>query len=142
MSILTAEDNSLNELPPKFGALCFMVTLDLSKNMLVAKVDLKSMSNLRFVDLSYNSLLDFPELPIQSQLDQLMLGHNKIHHINNNLLLRAASSLTVLNMRSNQLSDIPPAISKLEKLKILDIANNHLTDLPQGTLPFAFIHIL
>lgn len=87
---------------------------------------------LRFLDLHQNKLEDFPELPHQSALDQVMLGFNLLRAITESSIVRVKDTITVLDVRDNRLARLPDKIAHLYRLKTLDMTNNDLHELPAG----------
>lgn len=65
-----------------------------------------------------------------SKLARLYLGNNSIVSLDEYSLLCGELSLVELDMQGNHISDIPPDIGRLSKLKALNVANNDLTDVP------------
>ncbi|XP_022142820.1 plant intracellular Ras-group-related LRR protein 6 [Momordica charantia] len=63
------------------------------------------------------------------ELQKLILGHNNIESLNEEL--RNLSSLTVLNVCHNKLSELPAAIGELPALKLLDVSFNSIVKIPE-----------
>lgn len=130
---LTAHTNQLTSLPSSFAGLSNMQMLDLKKNRIESTTDcLSTLQRLKFLDLRQNRLVIFPVLPVSAVLDQVFLGYNALSTINEDSVLRAKDSITVLDVRDNKLSDLPANIACLYRLKTLDMSNNDLSDLPPG----------
>ncbi|CAD8176837.1 unnamed protein product [Paramecium octaurelia] len=103
--------------------------------------NLKRMKNLKYLDLSYNSLYLEDVLQILEQLknvtllDFLSLAHNNlgdsstIKFNNSDAIMRLLDEVEAISLRSNNLSDIDGEsilnqIKHFKKLKILDVSGN------------------
>ncbi|KAG9405577.1 hypothetical protein AC1031_003481 [Aphanomyces cochlioides] len=130
----TAQENSLEALPESFQSLELLETIDVSKNKLSTMPSLEAMSRLKSVDLRHNQLTDLPPLPstAPSTLEQVFAGHNRLSAIASDQIARVGASLTLLDLRFNQLELLPSSVSTLVRLKTLDVSNNNLIDLPSG----------
>ncbi|KAF0736353.1 hypothetical protein Ae201684P_007226 [Aphanomyces euteiches] len=130
----TAQENSLEALPESFQSLELLETIDVSKNKLSTMPSLEAMSRLKSVDLRHNQLTDLPSLPstTPSTLAQVFAGHNRLSAIASDQIARVGASLTLLDLRFNQLELLPSSVSTLVRLKTLDVSNNNLIDLPSG----------
>ncbi|CAG9134951.1 unnamed protein product [Plutella xylostella] len=143
-----------------FGGLIRLVVLDLSHN-LVAGITTKMFKDLFFLqilNLSNNSIDHIEDNAFSPlfNLHTLNLGNNKLLTIeghvfnglyilnklslNNNKLsfiseqaFKNCSDLKELDLSSNQLTKVPEAISKLPSLKSLDLGENLLTDITNGS---------
>ena len=73
-----------------------------------------------------------PSLPVKGQLDRIHIGENLLTALDMSALVPSAGTLTELLVQGNQLSDCPDSIVALTSLKILDISNNSLTNLPHA----------
>lgn len=116
LTALNVSHNSLSSLPPSlFSLVPNLETLNLSGNMLSdgLPVTLPSLKNLRELALSMNRFTTIPE-PV----------------------FYLSSSLSTLELPSNELTEISPKISLLVSLTRLDVSSNHITSLPDeiGTL--------
>ncbi|MDP1714123.1 MAG: TIR domain-containing protein [Anaerolineales bacterium] len=131
--------NQLTTLPESLGQLTQLQTLDLSGNKLISLpdslVNLTILKKLEFLNPGFESL------PIQicklRELEILILGtgryFNNIHMTTgrgtlNHLPVELGdlSSLEVLLLGNNQITEIPSSLLQLENLKILDLENNPL----------------
>ncbi|RHY21548.1 hypothetical protein DYB32_009782 [Aphanomyces invadans] len=128
---LSAHQNALVSLPP-LSSLVLLETLNLSKNKLTEVPSLEPLSRLKSLDLRQNRLNIMPLLPSPSVLANLFLGHNRLHTLDQ--LDNLAPALTVLDVRCNQLEVVPSTIAALVHLKSLDVSNNNLAELPNGTI--------
>ena len=169
----------LEELPPEIGKCTQLETLVLGKvnrwrgvdgkwtpqpitNQLTSlPEELRSLGNLRAIDLSGNLFGRIPELLLEmNQLESLNLtsiglteipeaiGHlpnltkldlscNQIEDILEVLaklceILGKLSNLTHLHLVGNQIAEIPDAIGKLSNLTYLDLFSNQITQIPEA----------
>ena len=71
-----------------------------------------------------------PSLPLHGKLDRIYFGENALKDICMTSLLNSAESITELLVQANQLTVCPDDIYLLRNLKVLDLSNNCLTNLP------------
>jgi Leucine-rich repeat (LRR) protein len=91
------------------------------------------MTSLREIDLSSNHLSLFPvQVSGCRHLQELRLIHNNISTIPLAFLQsdQIQSSLKVLILNNNPITELSPSISKLEKLEVLGIASTLINKLP------------
>jgi Leucine-rich repeat (LRR) protein len=130
LSRLILSSNRLHMLPNSFAEMTSLTFLDLKKNQLESLPSFKAMNRLTYLDISQNSLESFPQLPTDSSLDRLHMNNNRIKSINLAELLNLKDSLTELHIHDNQLSEIPYDIGLMRCMKLLDVCNNNVNDLP------------
>ncbi|KAG7174435.1 Leucine-rich repeat-containing protein 40-like [Homarus americanus] len=116
---LNASENQIKELPPEIGDCFALQQLDLTHNQLMALP--KSIANLRnciSVTTASRSCLHY-----MAELDADQLSY--------------LTTVNVLDLRDNQIDDLPDEITLLQGLERLDITNNNLSTLPfhLGLLP-------
>ena len=127
---LSMNGNKLEALPQAFGmTLGGLVTLDLRKNQLTSLPPLTGLTSLQVVDLGENSLSHFPLFSPQSVLSILHLDCNRIVSMDG-AALAVLSGLCELHVHDNKLSALCPEVSALRRLKVLDVSNNDIGDLP------------
>lgn len=85
---------------------------------------------LRLLCASDNRITVMPSLPSRGQLDRIYLGENQLSTLDMTSLIPSAGTLTELLLQGNQLTTCPDGIFSLTNLKILDVSNNCLTNLP------------
>ncbi|XP_045582047.2 leucine-rich repeat-containing protein 40 [Procambarus clarkii] len=132
-----ASENQLKELPPEIGDCFALSQLDLNHNQLVALPS--SIGNLRKLEqlyLRHNSIQVLPPLHSCASLKELHLGNNFIKELDAEQL-GYLTGISVLDVRDNQIDDLPDQITLLQGLERLDITNNNLSTLPYhiGLLP-------
>jgi Leucine-rich repeat (LRR) protein len=100
--------NLLKSLPEKFGQLKNLRTIDASNNLIESfTCSLANCTKLFSVNLADNKLRVFPEA-----------------------LLSAEGICFSIDLSGNQISELPPAINKLNRLRVLDLSRNNLTQIP------------
>jgi Leucine-rich repeat (LRR) protein len=104
--------------------------LDISKNRLENVPDLSKLKSLKFLNASNNKITTMPFLPLNGKLDRIYFGENALIDICMTSLLNSAESITELLVQANQLTVCPDDIHLLRNLKVLDLSNNCLTNLP------------
>ena len=105
-------------------------TLDISKNKLENVPNLSNMRALKMLNASFNKITAMPLLPSKGQLDRVYFGENALKELDMDSLLQSANSITELLVQGNQLSQCPDRIYLLNRLKVLDMSNNCLSNLP------------
>ncbi|MEG3971581.1 leucine-rich repeat domain-containing protein [Microcoleus sp. T2B6] len=139
----------LEELPPEIGKCTQLETLVLGKveswmcsnsgtttlKLIINQLrtlpeELRSLLNLRSIDLSGNRFGKMPELLLEmKQLESLNLVSIGLTEIPD--AIGQLSNLTELNLSNNQITSIPEFIGKLSNLTQLDLSNNHITSIPE-----------
>ncbi|MEG4342869.1 leucine-rich repeat domain-containing protein [Microcoleus sp. A003_D6] len=139
----------LEELPPEIGKCTQLETLVLGKvekgewidgkltpklitNHLIAlPEELRSLVNLRSIDLSGNPFGKMPELLLRmKQLESLNLNSIGLKEIPQEI--GQLSNLTELNFRYNQIIQIPEVLGQLSNLTVLHLFNNQIAQIPQA----------
>ncbi|XP_066963781.1 LOW QUALITY PROTEIN: leucine-rich repeat-containing protein 40-like [Macrobrachium rosenbergii] len=137
LSKLNASENKIKELPVEIGDCFGLAQLDLNNNQLTALPE--SLGNLRKLEQLYarhNAIQVIPALNNCVSLKELHLGNNFIKEIEPDQL-NYLTSISVLDLRDNQLDNLPDQITLLQGLERLDVTNNNLSTLPYhlGLLP-------
>lgn len=134
---LNLSNNCLIELPNPFPYLPLLEELNLAGNNLTSLPSLSNLPKLITLDASRNSLTEFPILFNEDNdgnnnsipLKNLILSYNSINNINKKNFLKL-TNITELLLHNNKLITIPLEIEFLKNLKIFDVSNNDLSDLP------------
>lgn len=120
---LTSKD--LINLMPQIRQLTNLTTLDLSFNNLTEVRFLRELKNLTELNLNNNRIVDASSLRELNSLTSLNLSDNRISNIS---FVSELNSLSLLNLSRNQISDASP-IKELRSLTALYLANNYITDM-------------
>jgi Leucine-rich repeat (LRR) protein len=82
------------------------------------------------LNASFNKITAMPLLPSRGKLDRVYFGENALKELDMDSLLHSANSITELLVQGNQLTQCPDRIYLLNCLKVLDMSNNCLSNLP------------
>jgi len=134
---LNVKHNKLTTLPSDLSDMTLLEFLDVSENLLEFIPDLTKLCKLSFLDASQNKVKELPLFPIHGSLDRLHIGHNRLTTLttttaasSNENLSRIQSSLSELLIHDNNISVLPSDLSLFVKLRVIDITNNNVTDIP------------
>ncbi|KAI6651474.1 Leucine-rich repeat-containing protein 47-like [Oopsacas minuta] len=129
---LSVTSGVLTEISPSINHLQQIKYLDFSQNKLTSlPSEIYSLYNLALLNVSSNELTSLPDSPHSQLLPTLTainLGHNLIENFPIPLLYMSA--VTELDIPSNSLVDIPPAIHYLNQLRRINAKDNKITGLP------------
>lgn len=116
-------------------------SVNLSDNVIAKlKSDKREIGRLyiKAIDLSHNMLTMFPDTDFlsalaPSSLKKLLLGHNKITLLNDNILSKSCQDLQVLELQHNSIREVERyALTDAISLQIIDLSENHLEVIPAG----------
>ena len=125
---LNLDGNCITVIPASLGNLAILRDLSIAKNK-VREIESDCLSNLEalvMLDLHQNCFRDFSAVPRSSKLDTISLGYNQLTTLSN---LESAPNLSVLDLHSNKLVDLPLSIMNMNSLKTLTVSNNELKDI-------------
>lgn len=144
--------NCLLKLPAGLGFLVRLTDLDLSNNKLIQlPPDIVNMRGLKKLDVTYNELKAIPKIGDMRRLELLFAQHNNIEELpdvegsesiqemyfGNNYIkivppefFENLHHLKILDLRDNQIGEIPKNVAMLQSLIRLDLTNNDLDSLP------------
>ncbi|XP_074650485.1 leucine-rich repeat serine/threonine-protein kinase 1-like [Tubulanus polymorphus] len=108
LQVLDVSQNRLSELPPEICQATSLIKLDASHNLLT----------------------EFPK-PWNCQLESLNLSGNMLKYFVKNIDMFWSSSLKILRLNRNQITQIPESVCRLVNLQDLQLAHNSLDQLPQ-----------
>lgn len=132
---LTLNSNRLTTVPAEISKLKKLETLSLNGNRIQQlPPSLGQLKALRTLSLSGNHIAEFPSgLGTLRQLDLLDLSHNKIQSIPADVFELQAIEI---NLNQNQISLLPPEISRCPRLKVLRLEENclELSSIPTSVL--------
>ncbi|CAG5109055.1 Similar to scrib: Protein lap4 (Drosophila melanogaster) [Cotesia congregata] len=123
---------SLTSLPPDFGSLEALQSLELRENLLKNLPEsFSQLSKLERLDLGDNEIEELPtylgQLPA---LQELWLDQNQLQHLPPEI--GQLKTLACLDVSENRLEDLPEEISGLESLTDLHLSQNVIENLPDG----------
>jgi Leucine-rich repeat (LRR) protein len=127
---LNLSNNCLESLPNLFR-MKMLNALYIRGNRLKCIPDLTQLSALQVLDAGENLLTNAPSLPCPpSAIKAINLSHNKIAGLDLTFVGRANDTLSELHINDNLIGELPEEFALLQRLKVLNIANNELADLP------------
>ncbi|CAL8129087.1 unnamed protein product [Orchesella dallaii] len=135
LEVLILASNELERVDASaFSNLTRLKSLSLAKNLLDQIPNPESLpKSLEILELEHNriSRVEGRVLVNNGRLQALNLGNNLIEFIANDAF-QSLTSLVMLQLNDNKLTEVPMAISKLPRLKELSLANNRITriDIP------------
>jgi hypothetical protein len=118
----------LTEIPTGLSHLVSLAWLDMGRNLIsaVPAGALEPLVNLQIIGLTSNNLSALPALPRLSKLERLYLAGNQFKVWPETISV--LSALNLLDLSDNQLTQLPPSISKLPaSLRTLHLHRNRLT---------------
>jgi internalin A len=99
--------------------------------------EISSLTNLEFLNLSYNNIKDVTPIASLINLKGLYLHNNKIMYFSQ---LASLTKLKWLNLESNKIADVTPILSFVN-LKNLYLTNNKIIDVtPLASLTNCIVH--
>jgi Leucine-rich repeat (LRR) protein len=93
----------------------------------LTKIPIISNNSIEILDLSYNKILQLPDLSKLIELKILNLKSNRLRTLPETI--GKILKLKTLNLRNNMLKNLPKSLSYITSLKILDLHGNKLTNL-------------
>ena len=131
--ILDISHNKLTKLPELFGNLKYIVSLDISNNLLIELYEsfVGESSSLKFLNISSNNLTKLPEsFSKLNKLIRIDLSNNKFNEIPESI---QKLSFITFNISGNYLSNITEkSIDFLKKINFLNLSNNKLLELSES----------
>ncbi|KAL3085067.1 hypothetical protein niasHS_010136 [Heterodera schachtii] len=132
---LDLSSNALRRVPTELVAhsLHSLKILNLAANS-IERMEPKLMANfsaLKQLDLSQNFLrfLPFGTFDGLDELQMLLLDHNKIEKMDEELFSGGSAKVHTLAMSNNALTEMPVAVRRLQKIKRMDFSNNRISHL-------------
>ncbi|XP_064477239.1 leucine-rich repeat-containing protein 40-like [Ornithodoros turicata] len=125
MSELSVGFNRISEVPAYLGCAKHLTFLDLRNNLLAGlPKELRMLSCIREVNLSFNRLSKLPDV-IRSwaTLEILFLSDNHIDEVDMEILPQL-KQLAVLDLRNNNISQVPPELGNMRQLRNLQLEGN------------------
>jgi Leucine-rich repeat (LRR) protein len=121
---------TIEEMPDLLGMVTKLSRLVLTdcKIKILPKDRLTGLTTLRYIDLTANSLKNFPRCFSLPSVQQLLLDHNQISKVQDEDL-GYLTDLHVLTMFGNQLKTFPSIITTMKSMIKLDLECNHIKTL-------------
>ncbi|XP_056639676.1 leucine-rich repeat-containing protein 40-like isoform X2 [Diorhabda sublineata] len=128
--------NNLKNLPPDIVNLRSLLKLDISHNSITKLPDMGELRKLQIFYAQHNDIQEIPGFCGCEQVQEIYFGNNYIKDIPLEFCDNM-KHLKILELRDNQISSVPAAITKLINLIKLDFTNNDLEELPNtiGLMP-------
>lgn len=127
---LVLHANKLQTLPVEIGEMTKLKHLDVSSNLLSnVPEEISKLSQLSYLNVSMNDLTALPSFRNNVKLASLNASNNKLE-IFPDCCFTELSLLSELFLASNQISSIPSEVKKLHSLKVFDIGMNKITEVP------------
>ena len=134
---LNVSKNRLVCLPASLQVFAALENLDCGANRIIALPALNALSRLKRLEAVENKIALLPPLP--SSLAFLNLGQNSLTELSS---LEGLDSLSEIHVSGNSLTSIDLGLCYLPKLKVLDVGNNSLEDIPYTLGYIASLHRL
>ena len=120
---LYLRDNQLSSLPKALQSMEKLNLLDLGKNLFTdIPVELQNMNQLVHLDLSENDIVTLDGITGPNRLDTLNLSYNRITQLSESLLM--LDKLQVLLLAGNRLTELPEFLNGFAYLNYLDVSDN------------------
>lgn len=144
LKTLNLSNNELQELPTEVGDLSRLEVLNIySNNLKSLPPMIWKLGNLVVLNANSNLIEKFPDVPdfslilsknapvpLTTSLFELYLGDNNFGNQDSFPVLTKLEELRVLNLNNNFLVEVPPTINKLKNLIKLQLSGNLLTSIP------------
>ncbi|XP_015592936.1 leucine-rich repeat-containing protein 47 [Cephus cinctus] len=128
LKVLDCSRNQLEHLPQELGNLPQLTSINFSSNLLNELPSQAHNIKLSILDLSNNQFNNFPDVcyPELIHLAEIKLNGNKIKQIPSNI--HVLPSLKLLDLADNHISAVPGELADCSKLKELNLKGNPLSD--------------
>lgn len=124
LTTLVLHTNEIAELPGAIAKLAKLKVLDCSMNKLTSLPrELCDHSHLSTINLASNLLRDVPSLSLCTNLSILDLSSNRLQAFPD-VCHTELAHLSEIHINGNQITEIPITISRLQGLKVLNMADN------------------
>ena len=132
---LRCSKNELTSLPFGLSSCTKLEQLDCAANRIRSVPSLESLECLKVLNAMDNALKRCPELPVVSRLEGIGSGLEFLNLAFNELTLVPPSlilheKLSEVHLQNNKLAVLDAAFAEMTSLKLLDLSNNSLQDVP------------
>uniref|UniRef100_A0A0N5A5C4 TIR domain-containing protein n=1 Tax=Parastrongyloides trichosuri TaxID=131310 RepID=A0A0N5A5C4_PARTI len=113
-----------------------LTTLDVSRNGIRSINNFGNLTRLQSIDLSHNKIEELKSNSIErcTMLQDIGLSNNSIHKVSPDFFENQKDSLISLDLSTNLLLELPVTLSKLNRIKYINISHNQVTNIPPLTL--------
>ena len=132
---LRCSKNELTSLPSSLSSCLKLEHLDCAANRIKSIPSLEDLECLKVLDAMDNALGRCPELPVVhrlegvgSGLELLNLAYNDLTSVPPALILH--DKLSEVHLQNNKLASLDAAFAEMTSLKLLDLSNNSLQEVP------------
>ncbi|XP_017848396.1 leucine-rich repeat-containing protein 40 isoform X2 [Drosophila busckii] len=130
LTALLLPNNHIKELPPDIVNMRSLQKLDLMKNDLSSMPeDMGLLRKLQCLYVQHNDIKELPDFEGNEMLNELHASNNFIECIPKDLCSNLPH-LKIFDLRDNKLSDLPDELCLLRNLNRLDVSNNSISVLP------------
>lgn len=123
---LNLSKNKIVHIPYTITCLTSLVVLKLSYNKISTLPTLKYFNKIETLYLNHNELLSVPEFSKSIKLTSVYIQNNKINNLNIDNLSKLPN-LRILNISNNTIENIPSDLNRLPSLYTLDIQENKIS---------------
>lgn len=128
--VLNLANNNLTTLPDSIAALAMLNNLDIRRNRFEALPEILSSLRLRSLNASGNKIKDISALQGCRDLRVLDLSSNNLTNIEG--MLSEENELRTLNLSGNFIQEIDSAFVALARVERLNLSENMLTEIPKS----------
>ncbi|KAG7197619.1 hypothetical protein KM043_013401 [Ampulex compressa] len=130
LTSLVLHSNEITEIPKTIEKLTKLKVLDCSRNKLTVLPDeVGNLPHLTTMNFGSNQLKTLPSLISNAKLSTLDLSNNQFE-IFPDVCYAELIHLSEIYINGNHIKEVPPAISQLASLKILNLADNSILAIP------------
>jgi Leucine-rich repeat (LRR) protein len=131
LTSLLCHSNQLTHIPDEIGNLVNLKNLDFSNNNLeILPSSMSNLVELTTCNLSGNKLTKLFPLEKLTKLAILELSRNKFTTLPDDIYSPSLEKLAQINASFNEIESLSENISDLPSIKVLNLQNNNLTELP------------
>ena len=127
LSELTIDNNHIKDFTP-LKQLKMLKKLSIRNNAIKDISTICELSSLTYLDVAKNSITNIDDIVKLSNLTYINISNNSISNIN---VLHNCSKLTNINASFNKIESLGSLLYTLQKLNVLDISNNNITEIPR-----------